>query len=151
MGLLSTILSGGMTKVLGGVKNIIDEVVTTDDERNQVMLKVEKLLHEERLEQEKTIQAELEAKQEIIVAELKHGDVYTKRARPSILYGGLLFIFLNHVFAPILGAFTGVKIPDMSLPSEFWMAWTGICATYSIGRSMEKRGNESKITKLITG
>jgi hypothetical protein len=91
------------------------------------------------------------ATREIIVAEMTQGDSFTKRARPSIVYSGLLFIFLVHVALPGYAFFSGQPTPDLSLPAEFWWAWTGVVSVWTFGRSMEKRGHTDKITKMITG
>lgn len=92
-----------------------------------------------------------EVSQNIIVAEMQQGDDFTKRARPMVVYSGLLFIFLVHVAFPIFTHFTGGTVPDISLPDEFWWAWTGVVAVWMTGRSMEKVGAGNKVTKLITG
>jgi hypothetical protein len=92
-----------------------------------------------------------EVSQNIIVAEMQQGDKFTKRARPMVVYSGLLFIFLVHVAFPIYAFFTGDPVPEISLPHEFWWAWTGVVAVWMTGRSMEKFGLENKATKLITG
>jgi len=43
------------------------------------------------------------------------------------------------------------KIVTLDLPGEFWMAWGGIVATWSVGRSAEKRGTMNRLTSVITG
>jgi len=88
---------------------------------------------------------------DIIVAEMQQSDNFTKRARPTIVYAGLAFIFLVHVFFPIAAYFTGKPLPEISLPTEFWMAWGGVCSIWVIGRSAEKSGINSAIVKGITG
>lgn len=93
----------------------------------------------------------IEAQREIIVSEMQQGDAFTKRARPMIVYAGLLFIFLVHVVFPLASVITGKTPPALSLPEEFWWAWSGVCGIWVIGRSAEKRGSGDKITKLITG
>lgn len=90
-------------------------------------------------------------KRDVMVAELQQQDTYTKRGRPTIIYAGLTFIFIVHVLFPCLAFFTGRPVPDLVLPSEFWLAWGGICSVYSIGRSSEKNGNTSRVIKTITG
>jgi len=112
-----------------------------------------------------------EAKKSVMVAELNQGDVYTKRARPTIVYGGLAIIFINHVIFPMFAWCVGVAtvlfagtitpeltnalvLPSFSLPAAFWASWTGVTGVYSIGRSMEKRGVTGmggKIASMITG
>lgn len=93
----------------------------------------------------------LGAQKEVLVAELQQGDVWTKRARPSVIYLGLMFIFIVHVAFPILAFYTRETVPNLSLPEEFWWAWCGICSTWVIGRSFEKGGAKSRAISVITG
>ena len=102
-----------------------------------------------------------EAKKEVMVAEMAQGDNYTKRARPTLVYAGLIFIFLVHVAFPIgfyiasIFAENPPAPPTLTLPPQFWWAWGGVCSVWSIGRSAEKRGVASgvmgKAVNLITG
>ncbi len=97
------------------------------------------------------------AQKDIIVAELQQGDNFTKRARPMIIYSGLLFIFLVHVVIPIaswiytFATLEKITFEALSLPREFWLTWGGVCSVYSWGRSREKSGHKSKLIGLITG
>lgn len=93
----------------------------------------------------------IEAQKEIIVAEMSQGDQMTKRARPTIVYAGLAFIFLVHVFLPIYSFYAGRPAPELGLPSEFWWAWTSVVGIWAIGRSAEKRGAANKVIEAITG
>ena len=100
---------------------------------------------------EETARMELEAKQNIMVAELQQGDNYTKRARPTTVYFGLVVIFYNYCVIPTIGLIQGYTLPPFELPTEFWAAWGGIVATWSIGRTAEKRGKMNRLTGAITG
>lgn len=100
----------------------------------------------------------LEAQKSIIVAEMNQGDAFTKRARPAIVYVGLLAISLVHVVFPIVAwlslVLSGAELtnmPKIALPGEFWAAWSGVCGLWIIGRSAEKRGANDKIVRAITG
>ena len=108
----------------------------------------------------------IQAKRDIIVAEMNQGDNFTKRARPSVIYMGLAFIGMVHVIVPcitkLIVAFKSTSITaaqltaissigDISLPSEFWIAWGSVVSIYSLGRSAEKRGSVDKIVSMITG
>ncbi len=110
--------------------------------------------------------SQLDAQKSIIVSEMQQGDAYTKRARPTVVYAGLAFIFLVHVFVPILMVLTLMffvekltpaqlvelkKLETLSLPTGFWAAWSGICGIWAIGRSAEKRGAANKLISMITG
>lgn len=95
------------------------------------------------------------AQRDVMVAELAQGDNYTKRARPTIVYVGLAFIGLVHVLMP-MAAWLSVLIrekplpemPALSLPSEFWWAWSGVCGVYAIGRSIEKIGGKDPVAVI---
>jgi len=112
------------------------------------------------------IQKRDEAKAAIITAEMNQGDNFTKRARPMVVYAGLVMITINYVIFPLIGRFTlmygsvdeaiavGNIIAPLSLPGEFWAAWGGIVSTWVLGRSYEKHGNQGnlgKLASLITG
>lgn len=132
------------------VKRFLPEKMS-DAEKAQAQLEMQQMLQA----REDVV---INAKRDIMVAEASQGDAYTKRARPSIVYAGLLFIGLVHVVMPMVAwvslAWAGKPITDMpslSLPPEFWWAWTGVVGVYSIGRSAEKRGVASSAISLITG
>lgn len=93
----------------------------------------------------------IEAQKSIMVSEMDQGDNYTKRARPSLVYAGLVFIFMVHVIFPMVTFFTREQIPALSLPAEFWWAWTGVVGVWVIGRSMEKGGSSGGVLDVITG
>lgn len=100
-------------------------------------------------------------KRDIIVAEMNQADTFTKRARPSVVYMGLVFIGLVHVIFPIVFYFAGLfkakmpTLPVLALPQEFWWAWFGVCSVWMIGRSTEKnvqaKGIVGKALSMITG
>ena len=140
---------GAITSLVGGLigpaSQIIDDLHVSGEEKAMARLKMESLIQERESEVEQTIRKELESKERIIVAELQQSDNFTKRARPSVIYAGLVFIAWNYVVAPTAG------LGSFELPSEFWIGWSGIVATYSIGRSAEKRGVRNKMTAGITG
>ena len=93
----------------------------------------------------------IEAQRSIIVSEMNQGDNFTKRARPTIVYAGLAFIFLVHVFLPCFAFVTSKAVPTLSLPEEFWWTWGGVCGVWVLGRSMEKKGIGGAIVGAITG
>jgi Holin of 3TMs, for gene-transfer release len=152
MGWLDKVISAGTGSFMDKASIAIKRFVTTEGDRNKIMLELEGLLQERDSEIEQTIRAELSAKERVLVAELQQSDGYTKRARPTVVYAGLVFIAINYVIVPIIGRL----MPDVSaepllLPTQFWVAWGGICATWVIGRSAEKRGIRNKAVGVITG
>lgn len=157
MGIIRKLLGGGISEAVSGIADVADQFMETPDEKREFKLAVETLLQKRDSEVEQTLRSELGAKERTLVAELNQGDSYTKRARPTVVYAGLVFIGINYVLFPILGRVIGLFDFDVStepladLPVEFWAAWGGICATWSIGRSAEKRGTSNKITSVIAG
>ena len=147
MSFLGDIFGGGAKGLLDGISGIIDGVTTTDEEKDAAKLRIRQLIHTEKIEVEKTIRRELEAKERILIAELQQSDGYTKRARPSIVYAGLL-IALGSAVAKMLGSDID---PAQLVPVEFWWAWGGVTGTWVVGRSMEKRGVSNGFTKKVTG
>ena len=105
--------------------------------------------------QVRTMDAEstiVEAQKAIIVAEMNQGDNYTKRARPTIVYAGLCFVFLINVVLPYVSYFTKSVVPPIELPADFWYVWGGVCGIWIVGRSYERTAGTSKgVVGLITG
>ena len=106
----------------------------------------------------------VQAQKEIIVAEMAQGDAFTKRARPTVVYMGLVFIALIHVIFPIIINLIIIlksasaeqvaklsELTNLSLPGEFWAAWASVVSIWSLGRSFEKNGVNSKMLSILTG
>ncbi len=141
-------LIGGIIKALSGVA---DKFIRTPEEKDAFELEASKLIQARDSEIEQTLRAEMQSKERVLVAELTQGDSYTKRARPTVVYAGLVIVFLNHIVLPWVAHFIGNVVPEIEIPAMFWTAWGGICATWVIGRTLEKRGSENKLVSLITG
>jgi len=137
----------GLGSVADFAKGIMDKFIPdkmSDAEKAQVELGIQQAVMARDVARDT-------AQKDVIVAEMNQGDNYTKRARPTIVYAGLGFIFLVDIFAPILEALTGKKMPAMALPVEFWYTWGGVCSVWVWGRSKEKQGVAGKAIKAITG
>ena len=97
------------------------------------------------------------SQKDIMVAEMNQSDNFTKRARPAIVYFGLVAIGLNHVILPWVAWFMveildkATKLPTIGLPEEFWYTWGGVCSIWIWGRSKEKMGARDKMVSMITG
>lgn len=137
----------GLGPVAEVAKGIIDRFFPpkmTDAEKAEAQVKLQGILQERE-------NALIDAQKSIMVSEMSQGDNYTKRARPTIVYAGLAFIFAVHVAFPIIAYISGKPLPQLSLPQEFWWAWTGVCGIWIMGRSMEKNGTTNKLMSMITG
>ena len=150
MGILD-FLGNSLSGILDGVGGIIDRFKLSPEDKEKFKLELESLLQKRDSEIEMTYRKEIEAKKEILITELSQGDKYTKRARPSVIYVGLIFIFLNYVLIPIIQSVSGRTVEALSLPEEFWWAWGSIVATWSVGRSFEKTGIRNRLTGILTG
>lgn len=139
---------GSLAEKLGGVA---DRFIHSKDEQAQFKLDMEALLQKAGSELEQTMRQELQTKERIMVAELTQGDKFTKRARPTVVYFGLVVIAWNYSIVPVIGAFTIYTMPLMPLPTEFWYAWGGIVSTWSVGRTMERRGAKNNLLTIISG
>ena len=154
MSIFSKLFGGGLSGVIDSVKDVIDTFTLTKEEKQEFQLEMQSRLMQIEQELETTYRTELESRADIIKAEMAQGDSYTKRARPTVIYTGLAFIFLVYVILPIIAYLLGKSaeaMPEVQLPSEFWWAWATIVSVYGAGRSAEKLGITNKITQLATG
>jgi len=143
---------------IGSVADFADTLIKrffpakmTDAEKAQAQIQIQGML-----DQRET--SLLESQKSIIMSEMSQGDNFTKRARPCIVYFGLIAIGLVHVILPMTAWLaliaTGKPLSDMPsivLPGEFWATWGGVCSIWVIGRSAEKRGVANKLVSMITG
>jgi hypothetical protein len=135
---------GSVADLAKSIMGIFVSPKATEAERAAAQLQLQEIL-------EKRETAIVEAQRAVIVAEMQQADTFTKRARPALIYAGLAFIFLVHVAFPIITYFAKKELPALSLPGQFWWAWTGVCGVWVIGRSAEKRGVASKLVGMVTG
>ena len=137
----------GLSSVADLAKGLVDRFLPpamTGAEKAQAQLQMQEILEK----RETTL---IDAQKSIIVSEMQQADNFTKRARPSLVYSGLLFIFLVHVAFPIAAFFTSKPMPSLTLPTEFWWAWGGVCSVWVVGRSAEKKGATGSVISLLTG
>lgn len=154
MNFLTKLLGGSASNIIDSLSNTVDKFTLSKQEKQEFKLELQqKLLEADRLAAE-NYQKELETRADIIKAEMAQGDLYTKRARPTIVYVGLLFIFIVHVLVPSISYFCEASFdPEktVQLPEAFWWAWSSVVGIYGVGRTAEKYGTANKITQLMTG
>ena len=160
MSIFSKLFSEGAGGLLSGIGGIIDKFQLSPKDREQMKLEMEGLLMQKEKDAEDTYRQELQSKTLIMQAELAQGDNYTKRARPTIIYAGLIFIMLElfglrHFFLFHLYADKAV-LTDMMKASDgifqtFLITWASVAGVYSIGRTVEKSGRANQVTNFITG
>jgi len=149
---IASLIGANSGKIVDNVSNAIDSMCLTDEEKQKFKIEMESLLQKRDSELEQTLRAEIESKERVLVAELNQSDVYTKRARPTLVYFGLFVIFFNYCFVPLLQYFKGVTtIIPFELPTEFWWAWGGVVGTWSLGRSAERVGFRNRVIDTVVG
>lgn len=151
MSFIANLFTGGIGNVITKVGDIVDRFNLSGEEKQQFKLDVETLLQKRDSQVEQTLRAEIQSRERVLVAELQQGDNYTKRARPTVVYFGLVLIFLNYTLFPIVALRSGMDPIALELPAGFWAGWSGIVSSWVIGRSMERRGYQHKLLGWITG
>lgn len=163
MGVVDNLLAGG--GIIEQAGKIADRFQLSEADKKQLQLEMEALLQQRDAQLQDGSRADMDSRQKIIAAQLQD-DSYTSRARPSVVYAGLAFIFINYVLIPGVQYLTGHATAKcqqngqtaicaveggVNLPQEFWWAWAGVVGTWSIGRSFEKVGVSNRLTRTITG
>ena len=138
MSLFTKVTSAIGASLVEDISDVADKWITTTDEKKQFELETERIVSQRMAEVEETTRTEINATAEIIKAELTQDDLFTKRARPSLIYGGMLAIVVNYIGLPLFGH----AIVD--LPEEFFWAWGGAVGVYTFGRSQEKAARNKK-------
>ena len=140
----------GLAKELAGIAG---KLFGSPEKQHEFELAAAEMIQARDSEIEETLRAEMQAKERVIVAELQQGDKFTKRARPSLVYVGLLLALLEVILRIVL-ILQGKGMPEgltTVVPPQFWAAWTGVTGTWVIGRSVERRGVKNRIVSAITG
>jgi hypothetical protein len=157
MNWLSKLFGAGIGEVTDGLDKIFARFKMAPEEAHKHRREVLTMLLTTFSKMEESVQSEIRAKENIIVAELKQGDAFTKRARPWIVYSGLILAGLE-VVARYAAWITGAELPTVDgqyvtslAPAEFWIGWGAVVSIYSIGRTAEKRGMQNKLLGMITG
>lgn len=119
-------------------------------------IEIEKVISEREKQIHDTYRSEINASKEIIIAELRQSDLYTKRARPTVIYAGLVVVLLelfglriavlnyNHASVDIINSSTDIL-------NAFLYMWGAVAGAYALGRTAEKRGISNTVTQLATG
>lgn len=146
--------------IVKGATELVDELHVSGEEKQDFALKMQKVIDKSQVAAEKSLQAALKAHVDIVEAELKQDDLFTKRMRPTIGYAGIGAAVVLPVFiwgVKVVAWATGADLsgfpdnPLAGIPDIFWTAWAGVTGIYAMGRSMEKRGVQNKIVDYVTG
>lgn len=116
---------------------MIDKLTLTKEEKEEFKLKFAGLANEQERQIQETIRQKDKSTAQIITAEVQQDDKYTKRARPTVIYVGILLIIWAYAVIPVLNNQFDWEIAH-EIPNFFWQAWAAIVSVYAGGRSLEK-------------
>jgi hypothetical protein len=140
-------IGSAVSSVTGLAKSLVDRFLPPtmgEADKAKAQIEMQELLQN----YETTL---INTQKDIIVSEMSQQDTFTKRARPTVVYAGLAFIFLVNVFFPIVIFATKGTAPELSLPQEFWWSWSGVVGTWIVGRSAERITGGNSVTRVING
>lgn len=140
---LTDILTGGLSGLVKTVRDTVDEFHLSKEEKAELQLKLEDAATRQFQIMEQSVQARYEAVTKIIQAEMSQGDNYTKRARPTVVYTGLLLFIVQ-----VVAQFWQV---ELTIPQDFTYAWAGVVGVWMVGRSYEKVQGPGGKAKWVTG
>jgi len=137
----NTILNKHMDKILkffgasviGDIGKVIDDLFTSDEERDAAKNKILQVLKEKELELQKM-------QTDIIIAEAK-GNWLQRTWRPILMLSFGFIVIYNKFAAPLFGW------PIPILEGEFWTLLQIGIGGYVVGRSAEKIADKINITK----
>lgn len=142
MNWLNKLFSAGVGQAVEQIGGVVERVSAGHLGKKEMQLELEKMLHERDTALIAQLTTEITSKEKIMVAELQQGDKFTKRARPTIVYVGLLAALFDGL---------GYDWAKFTMPPDFWYIWGGVCSVWVIGRSAEKYGAANGLVKAITG
>ena len=123
--------------LINPVKGLIDEIFTSDEEKMNFkvkLLELENDLNKVVIEAENKL---IEAKRDILVAELK-GDLWIQKAwRPLLMMTIIAIVANNYLVFPLLGIFFE-KVQMIDLPDKLWNLLVVGVGGYIASRGFEK-------------
>lgn len=140
---LKDLLGGIFEKAAETGLKIADEFTLSKEEKEQFRQQDEDRLAKLQAAVMDQVTARFNQVRDVIVAEMTQGDSYTKRARPTIVYSGILMHFVA-----MIGKGFGY---NFEIPPDFTYVWGGVCGVWIVGRSWEKVGTPNKLTEAVTG
>lgn len=142
-GIVTNLLTGGTGSLLTGVSQVIDSIKGRSPEDAAKLAQLKEQYQAEFMQAQADLQkAQIAENEQLnataganIQAEAK-GDWFTRDARPAVIWGGLLILFINYGLLAFVPPKFGYK--PMAFPDLFWQVW-GICVTgYIFTRSADK-------------
>ena len=129
-----------ISALIGGIFKpaceLVDDIVTSDEERLQLKAKLLSLENEVVLKAMDVVTKLIDAQKEIILAEAK-GSWMQRNWRPLLMLGLVAIIFNNYIIMPYAQAMFDWSVV-LELPDKLWNLLTVGVGGYVVGRSAEK-------------
>lgn len=154
--LKSLLLGDGGGKFAEKIGSMYEKIQQNRIGKRELALEAEKLAHEIQLEAIDFAEKEMGAKRDVMVAELQHGDEYTKRTRPKIVrtltYNMIAMTYALIVIKVLEGTLDNFTF-EMPKEAIGWMftGWIGLTATWKIGRSAQHVWPGNRFSQLANG
>ena len=145
----TSLFSTGLGEVVDSVGNVLDNLFTSDDEKEKNKIALSQITLAA-AQTEKKLNADLEKayledakdQRRQITVELQSQDAYVRRSRPTFNYIFYIVLIFNYIFIPIYQVITGVDLKPVNLPTELWTVFGVGFIGYGYLRTVEKTGKK---------
>lgn len=149
---IEKIIGSGVGSFIEKAGGVIAKIGEGHTGKKEALIQLQQLATAEFGTVQETLQAELQSKERIIVAELQQDDKFTKRARPFVIYCGpvvAIIIAGMHYAAHYMGT---TPPPTPEVVYWFFGGWTSFGSVYAFSRSKyDKTAQQNKFSQLVTG
>jgi Holin of 3TMs, for gene-transfer release len=137
VGLVSSLLSGGISGLADTAKGIIEEFHMSPEQKAEQLAKVA-TAQQAAIDSARNYEIQLNSiAGQNIRADAQSGDKFTERARPTFMYIIEFILAFNYIGLPVAQIF-GSKVPPLVLPADLLVLF-GTCVTgYVMARTADK-------------
>lgn len=127
---------GFVSGIIKPVTDLVDDLVTTDEERENIKLKLKNIENKFRADAMQYEAKIVQAQADIVKAEVQGKSWMQRNWRPILMLSIVTIIVNNYILFPYLGTITPLKALD--LPAGLWTLMSVGVGGYVGGRSLEK-------------
>jgi len=131
MGILTTILSGGANKLVESVGGVLDNLVTTDEEKLEAKRKLKELILSHEAEMQKNVTDRW-------AADMNSDSWLSKNVRPLVL----IFLVISTILMIFIDAGTIAFTVEEKWTDLLQLVLITVIGAYFGGRSLEKRNKK---------
>jgi len=145
--MFKTIL-GTITSWFKPVTELIDELHTSDEEKQQAHAQLAEIQLRLRLEAMKHIETLAQTQASVVLGEIQGKSWMQRNWRPLLMMICIIIIANNFIIAPYVAAFGGVSVA-LELPQQLWALMTIGVGGYIGGRTYEKKTQTDAFLRQI--